>query len=336
MFTASCKKSVTPSPDPVQNSDVDVYLAGDVIATNGKNVATYWKNGIAVRLADSLSNSRCNSMIVQGNDVYIAGAILGTDDDVAHYYFGAAYWKNGVVTQLDKGPNYSEAFGITLVGKDIYVGGNTSDDALLPFATYWKNGVETKLPAPYPGSDVYAVGSNGTDVIFAGDTRYNDNYAYRATYWKTTGSPVPLADDGNGAAYAVAMSGNDVYTCGYVGSNAFYWKNSTSNLLSNLSSTRVNGIGISGQDVYVVGSTIFNGRNVATYWKNGVPTRIGDGLSDSSAYGVAFNATDIYISGYTYDTQGRQIATYWKNGVAKQLTQISKGSRAFSIAVVKH
>src|SRR5579862_5229368 len=77
---ASCSKKSTsdPTPDnkqtlPPTNTSPDVYTAGYVIASNGKTVATYWKNGVATRLGDSTLSSAANEIVVDHNDVYVAG-----------------------------------------------------------------------------------------------------------------------------------------------------------------------------------------------------------------------------------------------------------------------
>lgn len=64
-----------------------------------------------------------------GNDVYIAGAITGSDRSLH-----ATYWKNGVAMQLDS--TYSVANAITVFENDVYVVGNRS----VHTALYWKNG----------------------------------------------------------------------------------------------------------------------------------------------------------------------------------------------------
>ena len=78
--------------------------------------------------------SQANGIAVSGSDVYIAGAVFGSDGALH-----ATYWKNGVPTTLDQ--KYSVATAITVSGSDVYVAGNRSVDSAL----YWKNGTPVVL-----------------------------------------------------------------------------------------------------------------------------------------------------------------------------------------------
>jgi hypothetical protein len=53
----------------------DVYAAGwRARASGGYQVATYWKNGIAVTLNDSTTTiASAQSIFVKGNDIYVCG-----------------------------------------------------------------------------------------------------------------------------------------------------------------------------------------------------------------------------------------------------------------------
>ena len=81
----------------------DLYMAGVTLEKFNNSIATYWKNGQTIKLADSLSYSEANALTLNGNDVYIAGMTS----------VGAAYWKNGIVTQLST--QYSDGFAIAVV-----------------------------------------------------------------------------------------------------------------------------------------------------------------------------------------------------------------------------
>ena len=82
---------------------------------------------------DSLSYA--NAIALDGDDVYIAGAVAGPD-----LRFHAAYWKNGSVTVLEPDA-WSEAMGIAVFEGDVYVVGNRSVDT----AILWKNNTPTEL-----------------------------------------------------------------------------------------------------------------------------------------------------------------------------------------------
>jgi hypothetical protein len=112
-------------------SDTNIYVVGRIyspLLAPALEIAVYWKNGKATELTDSLSASVANSVFVNGNDVYIAGGIAGSDR-----FWRAACWKNGVVTILDSMSSVAKA--ITVFENDVYIAGNRGRDTAL----YWKN-----------------------------------------------------------------------------------------------------------------------------------------------------------------------------------------------------
>jgi hypothetical protein len=80
-------------------------------------------------------------------------------------------------------------------------------------------------------------------------------------------------------------------------------------------------------DIYFVGTFAGqypNNQTIASVWKNGVRTALGNGTAD----GIAVNGPDVYISGYV----GNQ-AAFWKNGVFTNLGHSSSQSNANAIAI---
>ena len=115
----------------------DVHIAGDIYLPGAGvqlGTAMYWKNEVPLALTGHDSLSYANALALDGDDVYIAGAVAGPD-----YQFHAAYWKNGSLTVLDH--SYSFANGIAVFEGDVYVVGNRSVDK----AILWKNGATTEL-----------------------------------------------------------------------------------------------------------------------------------------------------------------------------------------------
>jgi hypothetical protein len=79
-----------------------------------------------------------------------------------------------------------------------------------------------------------------------------------------------------------------------------------------LSGNLADGIAVNDNDVYNVGTTISSsGGEVATLWKNGVPTQLTNGSLQSQANGIVISGGAVYIAG-TVDGK----VTYRKNGVA--------------------
>jgi hypothetical protein len=87
-------------------------------------------------------------------------------------------------------------------------------------------------------------------------------------------------------------------------------------------------------DVYTAGyTTASNSSLVATYWKNGVATKVGDSSMNSVAYSITVSGGNVYMAGYTKIQTGNQIACYWKNGILTKLGDGSTPTRAYSIVV---
>lgn len=81
-------------------------------------------------------------------------------------------------------------------------------------------------------------------------------------------------------------------------------------------------------DVYLAGAKK-NGTDTAwsaTYWKNGIPTSLTNGLVNSALFGVCVSESGIYVAGYEGVTQ-----KYWKNGIAFAMDD---SSRSAAISVV--
>jgi hypothetical protein len=209
--------------------------------------------------------------------------------------------------------------------------------------------------AALPGSLVVTSGAAGTtDVYIAG---YVNPSLPIAGYWKN-GVPVALSDGSKTAvAYAVTVSGADVYVAGYEADGDSYvtnlgvidryrvaklWKNGTTIRLSDGTyHAEAHAVAVSGTDVYVAGREAtthsstggYSGFSVAKVWKNGVGTALTSPGGFAQASAIAFSGSDVYLAGYQQVGNTYQTAVYWKNNTAVILTDGTTVAEATGIAV---
>ena len=88
-------------------------------------------------------------------------------------------------------------------------------------------------------------------------------------------------------------------------------------------------------DVYVAGYIIVQNSSVATYWKNGVITKLPGESGDCMANAIVVNGKDVFLAGFvtTADTYSKNIAAYWINGIKVNLADSALNSKANALAV---
>lgn len=69
-------------------------------------------------------------------------------------------------------------------------------------------------------------------------------------------------------------------------------------------------------DVYVVGTSKGPNGDIATYWKNGTSTLLGNNAFYSLASTIAVQGSDVYVAGCAGGSSAQYAATLWKNGAA--------------------
>ncbi len=326
--TAGCKKnSGGNNPIKVTGPEPTVFLLNTTHDT-----LEYWEGSTRTLLPPNpQAIPYVTSMAVANGNVYVSGGnYSGTLSLVGEY------WKNGAPTLLpDTAGSTINAVtsAIFVSGNDVYVGGmfNYPPVSTVPWtgpagdyplagyvAAYWKNGAPVRLP--------------GTGSFGGGGGFYNNDYSDYVS--------------------GLTVSGNDVYVSG--GSHQYqmgnpatyqfarYWKNGvptllTGNLLDSSGGAitaypSATGICVVGNDVYVAGYENSGTASRALYWKNGIPTYLGDNSNPSAANSVFVVGQDVYIAGYL-DSAHIARAVYWKNGVPITLSKSPNGSIANALAI---
>jgi len=278
-----------------------------------------WLNGVQ-NLVDS--PAVFNSMVIAGNDLYIAGIkFLPSGGTIA------TLWKNGVASNLTG----SSASSIFVSGNDIYIAGAQTNNYSTQATTVvlWKNGIKSSLTDGNNLADAMSVCVVGTDVYVAG-YELNSSKNFVAKVWKN-GAATNLSN-GNALsiAYSVKNIGQDIYVGGFDNGVAKIWKNGVATNLNDGSNyTRLTSMFVSGNDLYATGytDTIINSNRtyVGKIWKNGVLNSIiKDSSNDIELFSIYVYGNDVYVTGTSSNqTNGQGTGKYgvklWKNGVATNL-----------------
>ena len=183
-------------------SGSDIYAVG-VSPGNTFSTAVYWKNGVFLPLPGGISAS---TIAIDGNDVYVGGAMTGGQ---------AAVWKNGVPIPLPKDGSPYETFGyvnsLAVSNGNVFAAGaivlNTNPQDTVDYNNYgnlavlWKNAsptilsAATRSPANPLNNTLTAVFLYGADVYTTGVVANNQAQQFLSYYWKN-GVAVQLPDGG--------------------------------------------------------------------------------------------------------------------------------------------
>lgn len=218
----------------------------------------------------------------------------------------------------------SNAFAFTYVastGAGIYVVGS---DTRYGYG-YWQN---SKFTAVADWLNPYGMVGVGADIYVAGVST-----AHTPNYWKN--SIATQLSSQTGYTVSVAITGTNIYCLGTANNTWNVWKNGTAQALTtivtDIISGGANGMAISNSgDVYVAGARYLSRSTIlkATYWKNGVPVDITNGVSSGSAQATAvyISGSDVYIAGTeeirdaTTGGVVNKAPRLWKNGVAVSMS----------------
>jgi hypothetical protein len=281
--------------------------------------------GVGLLAACSKSDTTLVTVVPPVSHVDSSTVTKDTTEDV--YVVGqtasqVGYFKNSQFISLATGSN---PLGVDMAfsGTDIYVLGEVNDSI-----GYWKNGqfnflamADSVAPVSMTmiGTDVFSFLQEETGS-WPGDIYQNTDFY----------SELPTANlPGLTSIYA---NGTDLYVPGSnsgIHSNAVYWLNGISNQLPDI---RIPGhaydMTVNGTDVYAVGSTYdyTDSTEIATCWKNNVPSYLSDSSSFSRIYYISIVNGITYMAGYqaagnaSHYTAGPVSAVVWKNGIATNIT----------------
>jgi hypothetical protein len=325
-----------PTPAPVADIPVDIYIAGYEKSVNGNKVAKYWKNGVVTELTDGSSNSNATDITLNNGVVYVCGNEGGV----------SKYWKNGVPKILGTA-GFNTCNAICVSNDDVYTCGYQDYGQAYAKAVYWKNGVAVPLTDGGRRAEALSIEVVGNDVYVVGTIEYTvgNSSGNKATLWKN-GNPTPLSTK-NSYASDVKVIGTDVYIAGDIDDGTFggnynpaYWKNGIATtylkVLPYGSYTR--SIFVNNNDVYV-GSG--GGDFGATYYKNGMTTNLTPTTSNtivSKINSLFVLNNNVYATGCEYPNDNSCCdwfkPRYWKNGEVTYLTDGTKRAETYSIYVV--
>ena len=271
--------------------------------------------------ADDDGDGICNSYIIEGRTVYIAGASYNSDGD-----YTACYWVDGTRVEL---PGGAWATDIIVDNGTVYVSGTSEGFD----ACYWIN--QDRYDLPGSGGEAEAIALDGGDIYVAG--WYNNG----SCYWKN-GQKIDLTVNRDSQAFAIGVRDNgSVYIGGYFMNNNHYiipcfWKdgnNRTSLPVPSGGDGEVYDIAIMDGNMryyggYVLNTSSFAGYTpTASYWRHTTRTNLPLGGSAMDIYGaighaITIDGEDIYVAGYTdwfeftgqEETTGGSFPQYWKNG----------------------
>lgn len=163
-----------------------------------------------------------------------------------------------------------------------------------------------------------------TNVYVAG-TQDDSSTGYdKSGVWKngTFTANTVTSTNRNHYAYALAVSGNDIYTTGYENTTTVWkchvWKNGQLQYSLGDGYSYGNGIAVSGTDIYVAGLAYEPSplTRYAMLWKNsnGPVSILASGTNGYEARAIAISGNDVYVGGEENDN-----GSVWKNGVALTL-----------------
>jgi hypothetical protein len=241
-------------------------------------------------------------------DVYVYGSLWHGSSAVTPTSGDAVYYKNGTQVILNAGGNGDPSTylltvnSLAISGGTVYAGGSSTHNIS------YSNGSSSALPSTTPVGPVYWINgvqhvlpvTNTLSPIIVGIAANSQNFY---TLYQGVPFTVPFKLGG------IAINGSIKYQY----------------------DDGLNGLIVSGQDLYAYGST-FDG-SYAIYYKNNQPVKfqLPPNNAVASIAGMCISGHDVYACGFLVNNNS-VLPVYWKNGQLTILTP-GKNSQATGIAV---
>jgi hypothetical protein len=293
---------------------IEIYtcgVRGDTTSSVLSYEGVYWKSLTLNTIATPTPPDKKFAAIditMEGTDMYILGTLNFFTEDAQK----TVYWKNGVINYLDRGASNSIATDIHVEHGNTYVLVNDNLANLLNMG-YYKNGTYISV------SSTQLIGKYGSQIFVFKDTVRIAGYEYtgnlenpKPRLWIDGDEIIlstPAIRDGQATAVFVSEDGTTHVTGAitpdgpYLLTTPVYWRNGVYSALP-LSSGYVSGfancIFVEDGNVYIGGvqyDGVFNA--VLTYWKNGTPYIIDDGVAGYSTVSkIAALNDNVYCIGF--------------------------------------
>ena len=224
-----------------------------VLTTPGPNTSTPL-SGVSVTFSWTPGNTATHfefwvGTSVESSNLYNSGNVTATTETVTGLPSNGEKIYARLYSLIDGAWQYTNYTYVASTAPNVYVVG-TAYNSTNYIAVYWENGVATVLPTPtgMTSANASGIAVSGSDVYVVGTATYGEtetvNGDTEAVYWLNGVATVLPNPTGTIAAeaYAVTVSGSDVYIAGFAGIN-------TTNIAANTT-------------------------DIAAYWKNGVATTL--------------------------------------------------------------
>jgi hypothetical protein len=208
----------------------DLFVGGEFTSAGGMNASKIakWDGSNWSALGSGLGGAgtvRVNAVAVKGNEIYVAGAFTTAGGVQAN---NIAKWDGANWSALGSGANNGvnnpvSAITITSNG-EVHVGGNftTAGGVNAKGIARWNGTAWSEVGGGVSGGlqTVYSLASRGDEVYVGGLFSSAGNVSARSlakwdgSNWSALGSGLSVSNDVP-RAYALAVSGNDLYVGGY-------------------------------------------------------------------------------------------------------------------------